>query len=79
MGIFCQGLLRFPVCEIILKKNFESSRERMVSSQLAVRGIKDPKILDAMKKVPRHLFVPEDLLSHAYSDEPLAIGEGQSI
>jgi protein-L-isoaspartate(D-aspartate) O-methyltransferase len=51
----------------------------MVSSQLAVRGIKDPKILDAMKKVPRHLFVPEDLLSHAYSDEPLPIGEGQTI
>jgi len=51
----------------------------MVSSQLAVRGIKDPIILDAMKKVPRHLFVPEDLLSRAYSDEPLPIGEGQTI
>jgi len=51
----------------------------MVSSQLAARGIKDPKILDAMKKVPRHLFVPEDMLSHAYSDEPLPIGEGQTI
>jgi protein-L-isoaspartate(D-aspartate) O-methyltransferase len=62
-----------------LKKNFESGRERMVSSQLAVRGIKDPIILDAMKKVPRHLFVPEDLLSRAYSDEPLPIGEGQTI
>jgi protein-L-isoaspartate(D-aspartate) O-methyltransferase len=51
----------------------------MVSSQLAARGIKDPKILGAMKKVPRHLFVPEDMLSHAYSDEPLPIGESQTI
>ena len=51
----------------------------MVSSQIAARGIKDLKILDAIKKVPRHLFVPEDMLSHAYSDEPLPIGEGQTI
>ncbi len=79
MGIFCKGILRFPVYEIVLKKNFEKKREHMVSSQLAARGIKDQKILDAMKKVPRHIFVPEDLLSHAYSDEPLPIGESQTI
>lgn len=51
----------------------------MVSSQLAARGIKDPKVLEAMKKVPRHMFVPDNMLSHAYSDEPLPIGEGQTI
>lgn len=51
----------------------------MVMSQLAARGIRDRKILDVMKKVPRHLFVPKDLLSHAYADEPLPIGEGQTI
>jgi protein-L-isoaspartate(D-aspartate) O-methyltransferase len=62
-----------------LKKNFASKRERMVGSQIAARGIKDLKILDAMKKVPRHLFVPENMLSHAYNDEPLPIGEGQTI
>jgi protein-L-isoaspartate(D-aspartate) O-methyltransferase len=62
-----------------LKKDFKKDRERMVSAQLAARGIKDPKVLDAMKKVPRHVFVPENLLSHAYSDEPLPIGEGQTI
>lgn len=51
----------------------------MVKSQLAARGINDPRVLEAMKKVPRHLFVPENMLSHAYSDEPLPIGEGQTI
>lgn len=51
----------------------------MVEAQLAARGIKDGKILDAMRKVPRHLFVPENLLAHAYNDEPLPIGEGQTI
>lgn len=62
-----------------MKKNFEKERERMVRSQLAARGIKDVKVLDVMKKVPRHMFVPESMLSHAYSDEPLPIGEGQTI
>jgi len=51
----------------------------MVEAQLDVRGIKDSKVLDAMRKVPRHLFVPDNLLSHAYDDEPLPIGEGQTI
>jgi protein-L-isoaspartate(D-aspartate) O-methyltransferase len=51
----------------------------MVSSQLVARGVKDSNTLDAMKKVPRHLFVPDDLLSRAYFDEPLPIGECQTI
>lgn len=51
----------------------------MVRSQLAARGIKDVKVLEAMKKVPRHMFVPDNMLSHAYSDEPLPIGENQTI
>jgi protein-L-isoaspartate(D-aspartate) O-methyltransferase len=51
----------------------------MVSSQLVARGVKDTNTLNAMKKVPRHLFVPDDLLPHAYFDEPLPIGEGQTI
>lgn len=60
-------------------RDFKKDRERMVRDQLAARGIKDPKVLDAMKNVPRHMFVPENMLSHAYSDEPLPIGEGQTI
>jgi protein-L-isoaspartate(D-aspartate) O-methyltransferase len=62
-----------------VKKDFKKERERMVDTQLASRGIKDRKVLDVMKKVPRHVFVPENLLSHAYNDEPLPIGEGQTI
>ncbi|UCE42697.1 MAG: protein-L-isoaspartate(D-aspartate) O-methyltransferase [Candidatus Aminicenantes bacterium] len=60
-------------------RDFKKERERMVRSQLAARGIKDAKVLDTMKKVPRHLFVPESMLSLSYSDEPLPIGEGQTI
>jgi protein-L-isoaspartate(D-aspartate) O-methyltransferase len=62
-----------------MKNDYEEARDRMVRSQLAARGIKNVKVLDAMKKIPRHVFVPESMLSHAYSDEPLPIGEGQTI
>lgn len=62
-----------------MAKDFSSQRERMVESQIAARGVTDPKVLQAMRKVPRHLFVPEDVRSYAYMDEPLPIGEGQTI
>jgi len=51
----------------------------MVEEQIIVRGIKDPKVIAAMKKVPRHLFVEEALQSQAYGDHPLPIGEKQTI
>ncbi|MCL6639189.1 MAG: protein-L-isoaspartate O-methyltransferase, partial [Firmicutes bacterium] len=51
----------------------------MVRSQLIPRGIRDPKVLAAMRKVPRHLFVEEALRSQAYGDFPLPIGEQQTI
>jgi protein-L-isoaspartate(D-aspartate) O-methyltransferase len=54
-------------------------RERMVAEQLVPRGIKDPRVLEAMRKVPRHLFVDEALRDKAYGDHPLPIGEGQTI
>jgi protein-L-isoaspartate(D-aspartate) O-methyltransferase len=47
--------------------------------QLRARGIKDPRILDAMLHVPRHEFVPEPLRAQAYEDHPLSIGQGQTI
>ena len=53
-------------------------RERMVEL-LASRGIQDPRVLAAMRKVPRHLFVKEHLRSRAYGDHPLPIGGGQTI
>ncbi|HEC32419.1 MAG TPA: protein-L-isoaspartate O-methyltransferase, partial [Deltaproteobacteria bacterium] len=59
--------------------DFKKARERMVKEQLIPRGIKDPRVLDAMRKVPRHLFVDEALQDQAYSDRPLLIGEKQTI
>ncbi len=58
---------------------FERSRRRMVAEQLVTRGITDPRVLDAMTMVPRHLFVDAALASHAYQDSSLPIGEGQTI
>lgn len=51
----------------------------MVDEQVVARGVRDPRVLAAMRKVPRHEFVPEDLREAAYEDGPLPIGEGQTI
>ena len=59
--------------------NFTLERQKMVVHQIAARGIKDTRVLEAMNKVPRHLFVPDGYLSSAYADYPLPIGEGQTI
>jgi protein-L-isoaspartate(D-aspartate) O-methyltransferase len=59
--------------------DFSSFREKMVEVQIAGRGIKNAKVLNAMGKVPRHFFVPEELRDSAYADGPLPIGEGQTI
>jgi protein-L-isoaspartate(D-aspartate) O-methyltransferase len=62
-----------------MKDDFETQRERMVETQIKARGVADGKVIEAMGKVPRHLFVPENMRSYAYGDEPLPIGEGQTI
>lgn len=54
-------------------------RERMVEEQLRRRGIYDPHVLDAMVRIPRHEFVPEQYRNQAYEDHPLPIGEGQTV
>jgi protein-L-isoaspartate(D-aspartate) O-methyltransferase len=54
-------------------------RERMVDSQIALRGVRDARVLSVLRDVPRHLFVPEWARGEAYDDRPLAIGEGQTI
>jgi protein-L-isoaspartate(D-aspartate) O-methyltransferase len=54
-------------------------RERMVETQIAVRGLDDPAVLEAMRSVPRHLFIPEGEQDKAYHDGPVAIGCGQTI
>lgn len=58
---------------------FQRQREEMVQRQIAARGITDPKVLAAMRKVPRHLFVSEALMDQAYGDFPLPIGLQQTI
>ena len=57
----------------------KQARERMVAEQIAARGIRHPEVLAAMREVPRHCFVPKDLVDAAYGDSPLPIGEGQTI
>ncbi len=58
---------------------YKNQRIRMVDSQLRSRGIRDERVLKAMEKIPRHLFVDEGLRDQAYSDGPLPIGENQTI
>ncbi len=58
---------------------YREARERMVREQLEARGVSEARVLAAMRKVPRHLFVPPDQRGHAYADSPLPIGRGQTI
>jgi len=59
--------------------DFPKARLKMVEEQIVSRGIKDPRLIAAMKKIPRHLFVEEALQSQAYTDHPLPIGDKQTI
>jgi len=59
--------------------DFKAQRLRMVNEQLKGRDIRDPRVLDAILRVPRHLFVPESLRTQAYRDSPLPIGYNQTI
>jgi protein-L-isoaspartate(D-aspartate) O-methyltransferase len=59
--------------------SLQRQREEMVRTQLADRGIRDLRVLEAMQRVPRHEFVPQPLWNSAYEDRPLPIGEGQTI
>jgi protein-L-isoaspartate(D-aspartate) O-methyltransferase len=66
--------LRNPV-----QLDFQSMKEEMVKTQIRARGVSDESVLNAMLKVDRHKFVPEETRHLAYSDRPLLIGEGQTI
>jgi protein-L-isoaspartate(D-aspartate) O-methyltransferase len=61
------------------EKRFERDRNDMVRMQIARRGVRDPRVLEAMRTVPRHRFVPPHLRGAAYRDSPLPIGQGQTI
>jgi len=58
---------------------YKGDRESMVELQIESRGIKNQATLDAMRKIPRHKFVPTDMIERAYDDSPLPIGYGQTI
>ncbi len=58
---------------------YETMRQKMVRTQIRERGITNPAVLDAMNKVPRHLFVPREYEDEAYNDYPLQIGYSQTI
>jgi protein-L-isoaspartate(D-aspartate) O-methyltransferase len=60
-------------------QKYQSLRENMVQQQIISRGIRDKKVLYALKKVPRHIYVDESYKTSAYEDRPLPIGHGQTI
>lgn len=68
-----------PMIETSCGEEFAHARERMVTGQIQNQGVTDAKVLAAMRKVPRHEFVPESWAAHAYDDRPLPIGHGQTI
>ncbi len=65
---------------VMFRNDFKvTARTVMVDEQLSSRNIQDPRVLAAMRKVPRHVFVPKALEDEAYEDKPLPIGQGQTI
>lgn len=84
--LFCFGLViskiaiaEDAVTSASLQAYFKLQRENMVKTQIEARGIKDERVLEAMRKIERHKFVPQGLERLAYEDDPLPIGEGQTI
>jgi len=59
--------------------HYANLRHRMVTEQIISRGVKDKRVLEALRRIPRHWFVPEEYSDIAYSDSPLPIGHGQTI
>jgi len=62
-----------------VETDWKMQREQMVSQQIEARGVKDPLVLESMRSVARHLFVPENYRDVAYQDSPLPIGDSQTI
>ncbi len=72
-------LLIMAECSEPQADKYEAARNRMVRTQIQDRGVTNPAVLDAMRKVPRHLFMPKEYHDQAYNDYPLPIGYGQTI
>lgn len=60
-------------------EEYRELRERMVKEQIISRGIRDSRVIEALRKVPRHIFVDKEYIASAYEDRPLPIGSGQTI
>lgn len=76
----CIVIMLFLIsCSSVSQSDYAGQRERMVNDQVIARGISDTRVIRAMEKVKRHLFVPAAVRFSAYSDSPLPIGEGQTI
>jgi protein-L-isoaspartate(D-aspartate) O-methyltransferase len=79
MRLPCFLLLALVPAALGFSQDWDRLRRAMVDEQIAARGVRDARVLEAMRGVQRHLFVPEELRAHAYDDSPLPIGEGQTI
>ncbi len=77
--ILCLGHNLLHAGSLKDSSKLKAAREHLYKKYIETKDIKDPKVLAAMRKVPRHSFVPDDLESSAYKDRPLPIGEGQTI
>jgi len=64
---------------MVVTRQFDAQSRHMIETQLRRRGIRDERVLEAMRMVPRHEFVPADLMDAAYDDRPLPIGERETI
>ena len=84
-GLLATGLLPLAgeaqeaAREVVAKDPYRADRTEMVRSQIEARGVRDARVLGALRRVPRHQFVPEGLRYRAYQDRPLPIGHGQTI
>lgn len=77
LGVFFYSIMAFT--NACAQDQYEAQRHRMVREQIIARGVTDPQVIRAMQKVERHLFVPAGYVKRAYDDNPLPIGNGQTI
>ena len=72
-------ILSIMIVELFQSDKYTEEREKMVREQIMARDVTDKETLAAMRKVPRHLFMPEEFVKEAYEDRPVNIGYGQTI
>lgn len=79
LPLWCVGLVLFFSADIFAQQDYQAQRKEMVNDMIMRRGFYHYATIKAMRKVPRHLFVPEEVRNMAYFDQPLPIGQGQTI